>query len=295
MKSVNVAKTTNSFGTMEAYEVKNTSASTDACDLDFANKSSIAKQLGESTYRVGELDRSEHLEASNELENNNQTLEDTNDCDNTAGISNLFSRSIEPKDINGSRLVGDSLSDEMISGNIMKDEICKLPSNGEEVSFKETPSQENPGGFAGEFVNIQNASDIELESTYDTAGSTSVRNFGMEDKPLTEEELKSEVRNAKFVSSDEELKLKDNNAKNVSSVELDMDERKELDAPGEGNTKDISVDLGCVFEPGSVFVEYRRAEAACMASHCLHGRTFDGRVVTVEYVGHDVYQMRFRR
>ncbi|KAL6587530.1 hypothetical protein OROMI_000508 [Orobanche minor] len=64
----------------------------------------------------------------------------------------------------------------------------------------------------------------------------------------------------------------------------------------EGDKRDIaiSVDLeSSMFEPGSAFVEYRRPEAACMAAHCLHGRIFDGRVVTVGYVGKDLYQMRF--
>ncbi|KAL4561197.1 hypothetical protein LXL04_033360 [Taraxacum kok-saghyz] len=43
------------------------------------------------------------------------------------------------------------------------------------------------------------------------------------------------------------------------------------------------------FDGGCVLVEYKRIEACEMAAHCLHGRVFDGRVVSVEYVAHDVY------
>ncbi|KAL7616612.1 hypothetical protein Lser_V15G02857 [Lactuca serriola] len=49
------------------------------------------------------------------------------------------------------------------------------------------------------------------------------------------------------------------------------------------------------FEGGCVLVEYKRIEASTMAAHCLHGRVFDGRIVSVEYVGHDVYCDRFEK
>lgn len=52
-------------------------------------------------------------------------------------------------------------------------------------------------------------------------------------------------------------------------------------------------DTGTVFEVGCVLVEFRRPEASCMAAHCLHGRVFDDRVVTVEYVPLDAYRARF--
>ncbi|OMO95394.1 hypothetical protein COLO4_15932 [Corchorus olitorius] len=48
-----------------------------------------------------------------------------------------------------------------------------------------------------------------------------------------------------------------------------------------------------IFEPGCVFVEYRRVEASCMAAHCLHGRLFDDRTVTVEYIDPDLYRVKF--
>ncbi|KAK6161276.1 hypothetical protein DH2020_004657 [Rehmannia glutinosa] len=283
VKSINVAKPTNSVGNMEAYEVKNTSASTDAYNLEFANRRCITEQLGDRINGVGELDRLEPTETLNGVENNSQTVEDNNGSDDKDDV--------EPDDLNRSRVVGDSSLDEMIAGNLMKDEIFKPPSNDENISVKESSSPEN----TVELANKQNASVIKLESNDNIAGSISERNTDMENKPLIEGDLQSEERNAKTESSEEKLKLEENNANIASSVELVSDERKELDAREEGDKKDISIDLENVFEPGSVFVEYRRAEAACMAAHCLHGRIFDGRVVMAGYVGLDLYQMRFRK
>lgn len=67
---------------------------------------------------------------------------------------------------------------------------------------------------------------------------------------------------------------------------------------GASATEDgLDIENGCewsnMFEVGCVLVEFRRTEASCMAAHCLHGRTFDGRIVAVEYVPLKVYQERF--
>ncbi|XP_015875081.1 splicing factor U2af large subunit B [Ziziphus jujuba] len=44
---------------------------------------------------------------------------------------------------------------------------------------------------------------------------------------------------------------------------------------------------------GSVFVEFGRVEASCTAAHCLNGRLYDDRIVTVDYVAPDYYRKRF--
>ncbi|URD81604.1 RRM [Musa troglodytarum] len=54
--------------------------------------------------------------------------------------------------------------------------------------------------------------------------------------------------------------------------------------------QDFDVSL---FEPGSVFVEFLRTEATCMAAHCLHGRTYGERTVTAGFFPHDLYLARF--
>nr|KJB72422.1 hypothetical protein B456_011G177400 [Gossypium raimondii] len=45
-----------------------------------------------------------------------------------------------------------------------------------------------------------------------------------------------------------------------------------------------------IFEPGCVFVQYRRTEASCTAAHSIHGRLFDNRIVTVEYIDPNLYR-----
>lgn len=73
----------------------------------------------------------------------------------------------------------------------------------------------------------------------------------------------------------------------------ERDTRSELVGSQKGtDAKDYN---GHVFEPGSVLVEYRRAEACCSAAHSLHGRLFDGRMVTVEYVAQSLYRARFTK
>lgn len=67
----------------------------------------------------------------------------------------------------------------------------------------------------------------------------------------------------------------------------------ELDAIEKGDGKEHDCNIGHIFEPGCVFVEFGRTEASCMAAHCLHGRSFDDRVVIVGYVPLDIFQDRF--
>ncbi|KAG7996668.1 hypothetical protein I3843_01G173000 [Carya illinoinensis] len=78
-----------------------------------------------------------------------------------------------------------------------------------------------------------------------------------------------------------------------ASAGLDSGLAMEAGAMERGGTEELDYDLGHVFEPWCVFVEYGRTEASCMAAHCLHGRLFDNRVVAVEYIALDLYRSRF--
>lgn len=277
VRSVNVAKKTGAFGTIEANDRKITSACNDVNGFHSAIRDQRVQHVDKSTgFR--EFERSEPLEPQKELENS--SLVEKNGYNNIAGLSDVLSGSVEPNDITRSSLVGESFFDEIISGNIMEDEARELPFKGEDVSLEEIPIQSNPGDIGGLGIQ-QNTSDIELASNCKNAGSTSVMNYELEYKPSSEA-LKSEVHIAKLLSSEEELKT---GKKNSADVDVDRIDRKQSDASGETHDrKDAFVDPGHIVEPGSVIVEYRRLEAACIAAHCLHGRTFDGRVVTVEYV-----------
>ncbi|KAI9080645.1 hypothetical protein K1719_037402 [Acacia pycnantha] len=94
--------------------------------------------------------------------------------------------------------------------------------------------------------------------------------------------LGPELDGAKEVRSNEDLR--DPN----TSLGTELGGANELKS-NEGDTSDH------VFEPGCVFVEFRRTEACCKAAHCLHGRFFDGRMVTVEYVALSLYKARFTK
>ncbi|XP_062108923.1 uncharacterized protein LOC133819640 [Humulus lupulus] len=81
-----------------------------------------------------------------------------------------------------------------------------------------------------------------------------------------------------------------------NSAELDGSMKAESDASEkEDVVKEQDFDLGSIFEVGSVIVEFGRTEAACMVAHCLHGRMFDDRIVSVEYVSIDHYKARFQK
>ncbi|XP_048532694.1 uncharacterized protein LOC125511386 isoform X1 [Triticum urartu] len=50
-----------------------------------------------------------------------------------------------------------------------------------------------------------------------------------------------------------------------------------------------------VLEAGSILVEFMRKEAACMAAHSLHGRSFGDRTVSAGYAPHALYLQRYPR
>lgn len=279
VRSVNLAKKTGTFGTMEANETKITSACNDVNGFHSTNWSQSVQHVDKGTgFR--EFERSEPLEPQIEMENSSLSLVEKNGYNNIAGLSDVLSGLVEPDDITRSRLVGESFFDETAYGNIMEDEAHELPFKGEDVCLEEIPIKSNPGDIGGLRIQ-QNTSDIELASNCKNAGSTSVMNYELEYKPSSET-LKSEVHHAKLLSSVEESKT---GKRNSADVDIDRIDRKQSDAPGEGHERrEAFVDLGHIVEAGSVIVEYRRLEAACIAAHGLHGRAFDGRIVTVEYV-----------
>ncbi|KAE8688401.1 hypothetical protein F3Y22_tig00110987pilonHSYRG00283 [Hibiscus syriacus] len=65
--------------------------------------------------------------------------------------------------------------------------------------------------------------------------------------------------------------------------------RTELDG-FEKDEKNKDDKLKQIFEPGCVFVEYGGTEASCTAAHSIHGRLFDNRLLTVEYIDPNLYR-----
>ncbi|XP_050371940.1 splicing factor U2af large subunit A isoform X2 [Argentina anserina] len=77
----------------------------------------------------------------------------------------------------------------------------------------------------------------------------------------------------------------------IASTETDSTLLSETKEQHIGKEKDL--DSGSIFEPSCVFVEFGRTEASWMAAHCLHGRLFEDRIVTVEYIASDHYRAHF--
>jgi len=76
-----------------------------------------------------------------------------------------------------------------------------------------------------------------------------------ENKAMAEEKL-----NLEEVSRDvEKTYLNDSMRTGPNSIE-------------KGDGKEQDCNLGRILERDSVFVEFRRTEASCMAGHCLHGK-----------------------
>ncbi|RRT58255.1 hypothetical protein B296_00036516 [Ensete ventricosum] len=82
----------------------------------------------------------------------------------------------------------------------------------------------------------------------------------------------------------------------AKEAELTKEEDEGIDKEATTSDKEDHQDFDVsLFEPGSVFVEFLRTEATCMAAHCLHGRTYGERTVTAGFFPHDLYLARFHR
>ncbi|WCJ24088.1 Splicing factor U2AF 65 kDa subunit [Euphorbia peplus] len=115
-----------------------------------------------------------------------------------------------------------------------------------------------------------------------TANDTVIGNTHMED---SNEEGKTPV--------DADLNLKEASG-DIKETLVD-DHVMEPDEIEKGQREDQDCNIGYIFEPGCVFVEFGRAEASCTAAHCLHGRLFDNRTVMAGYIPLDVYRSRFSK
>ncbi|KAI3899322.1 hypothetical protein MKW92_003768 [Papaver armeniacum] len=79
-------------------------------------------------------------------------------------------------------------------------------------------------------------------------------------------------------------------------ADLELQEASiELNETSTKDSKDNNenIDMTDIFEVGCILVEYARTETSCVAAHCLHGRLFGDKTVTVGYVDHDQYMSRF--
>lgn len=266
VKSVNIVKPTNSFTTTEVSEVMNSKPTIDHDHTEFDMKSNSREVLVESrSNELSELNRSDPTSVPRDSEDTVQAVEGNKEYEDNLGTLNLSNNSGEPEDKN---MVGNGHSDDKFTGN--------SPTNDQDMAGQDPLCEENSTDFTGECTNQQ------INATEKSKNSDNIAYF------LPAGVLDTE--NKPFIK--EELKLQEDIVEIGSAVKLDCDGGRELDT-SEKVDKETIIELDDIFEPGSVFVEYKRAEASCIAAHCLHGRQFDGRVVTVGYVAHDLYQIRF--
>ncbi|XP_057430318.1 uncharacterized protein LOC130723334 [Lotus japonicus] len=142
------------------------------------------------------------------------------------------------------------------------------------------------------------------DKTVENAGHESIQSSIIQecpdhlDTPNDVPELHEMVANDIDVDIENKMEGGNMNLKNtvcpLQEVSSERHNSSELVGSRKGIDKEDDI-CGHVFEPGSVLVEYGRAEACRLAAHCLHGRLFDGRMVTVEYIAQSLYRARFTK
>ncbi|KAJ6689224.1 hypothetical protein OIU85_005607 [Salix viminalis] len=205
------------------------------------------------------------------------------DCDETnsktRNIRELIDQIVMEGDSNGENKPGsdDAMEepcqpDEVDDDMVVQDLVCKSLSDSQE------PPQDELDSNADKVAD----DDIQIEEVRGENKSTAGDVFNLEEvsgnKSTAGEEL-----NLEEVSGDVEKPFL-NGSTRTGPISIEKGDGKEQDC-----------NRGRAFEPGCVFVEFRRAEASCMAAHCLHGRLFGDRVVVVEYVPLDLYLARFQK
>nr|GMD65596.1 neurofilament medium polypeptide-like isoform X2 [Ipomoea batatas] len=223
------------------------------------HKTDRVESLQESTqFELEEAGRLPPLKTSEEPMEAHSTDISKRSCDDKAGITEPSHGSEEDGD--ASKLVDNPIED--------KPAEC----------LNEVSSSELAADHSNDYVNPAN-DQVEIINRIDSPSSA--KELQVDDELLTKDDLKSNEYDGKLEASSDELE---------SSLKKDSDA-----PPADKEIKETDHNLELIFEPGCVLIEYRRAEASSMAAHCLHGRVFDDRIVSVEYVAHDLYLKKFCR
>ncbi|KAK9289218.1 hypothetical protein L1049_017692 [Liquidambar formosana] len=173
----------------------------------------------------------------------------------------------------------DSINNDKLADSLMKDESCEPDQTDSNMAVEEQTCQNDTDAISQELPNNLESTKVQSNLHDDKVTDIiQVQDLDMEDRLRPEEELNSEEVNVTLQEA---------------FVGLDVSVGTKSDAIGKGDNREQVCDLGHVFEQGCVLVEYGRTEACCMAAHCLHGRFFDDRIVSVGYVAYDLYRLRF--
>ncbi|KAI5348144.1 hypothetical protein L3X38_001031 [Prunus dulcis] len=175
--------------------------------------------------------------------------------------------------------------DDEPTDDFMEEKSCKIGQFGDDIEIK---GSENPSNRVPEQLHNQLNSTKDASKCFDVKATEAfeINDLSLENKLMAEEERSTQEE------ADGE-KLRSFAGKDCRlGTESDANEKIEIKEQNHGKEHDY--DLGSIFEPGCVFVEFGRIEASLMAAHCLHGRVFEDRIVTVEYISLDHYRAHFK-
>ncbi|CAN4120567.1 unnamed protein product [Withania somnifera] len=172
-------------------------------------------------------------------------------------------------------LAGGSHSDDRHSEELIKDDTSNPLADDGSVNARGTKCLETSVVASG--VSPDEKS---------TAMVSEMKDENANPSPLERFEIENESPAKEAIKSEEDYGNVDGASEPEFSSKEELDALEELEKKEEVSTIEV-------FDPGCVLVEFRRAEAARMAAHCLHGRLFDDRIVTVEYVPLDLYWTKF--
>ncbi|CAL5413620.1 unnamed protein product [Camellia sinensis] len=188
---------------------------------------------------------------------------------NIAKEPEVVDKAIEVDDICGDKPTAD----------LMEDEMCEPAQLDSKEALEDSACEDNSNAISLELNDQLNLNDqMECHDGDNADDNILTRDAEMENESMVQEKLKSEEANGKQRETSAEMNC---------SVRMDSDNHEK-----NGNRERV-FDLEDVFEPGCILVEYGRTETASVAAHCLNGRLFDNRVVTVGYVAYDIYGKRF--
>lgn len=189
-----------------------------------------------------------------------------NDGDSAGKLDpyNTLSNCTEP---DSSTVGGNGDSDDK---HLATGKTCESTINDTNISTEDTCTLENSRSSPGEHATLLPSSPIEQAVV------------------VSNEKIVDISASSSSAALDNNSEDKMNNKKGSSLEEDNPNASK----PDTGETKDSDIQER-VFETGCVLVEFKRAEASCMAAHSLHGRLFDDRIVSVEYVSPYLYRKRF--
>ncbi|KAK3016932.1 hypothetical protein RJ639_007559 [Escallonia herrerae] len=265
--SVNVVKCSTCSTDLEAYEVVDTNVSAIGDgNLESDDKEERAEIVSECLDGdSGKVCRSEPSSNADEPEVVHKAAEGSSSSD---GRSEPLSSARQDDEADEAVESSSNCNDKLVD-NLVKEETC-------EAAPLDDPSIEENLNAIGRDLSLPMKAEVDqLEcDDHKVADILQMGDLPMEDIPSFKIQLKLEEEIGKFSDS-----------KNIAKIESDGLENC-------GN-KGQSINLEDIFDPGCVLVKFKRAEASSNAAHCFHGRLFDNRVVTVEYVAHEHYKARF--